>query len=130
MNVFRWQFDITDYILHIRYPAKEYHSLGVFHLTESRGLDKFQVKREHSFFVKYVKVELLSHYGEEHFCPLTMFRYWKSHILTYKHAKGIISIGMIHENTRCWWDFIETWKNCQNEFVIEYLQTNNNNDKL
>nr|XP_034303823.1 SUN domain-containing ossification factor-like isoform X2 [Crassostrea gigas] len=57
-----------------RYPAKEYHSLGVFELTESRGLDKFPIKREHNYFVKYMKVELLTHYGEEHYCPLTMFR--------------------------------------------------------
>lgn len=61
--------DVSD-----RYPAKEYHSLGVFELTESRGLDKFKIKREHNYFVKYMKVDLLTHYGEEHYCPLTMFR--------------------------------------------------------
>ncbi|XP_056012269.1 SUN domain-containing ossification factor-like isoform X2 [Ostrea edulis] len=57
-----------------RYPAKEYHNLGVFTLTETRGLDQFRTKVENNFFVKYVKVVMLTHYGEEHFCPLTMFR--------------------------------------------------------
>ncbi|XP_061183841.1 SUN domain-containing ossification factor-like [Saccostrea echinata] len=57
-----------------RYPTKEYQHLGVFTLTENRGLDKFQTKVENDFYVKYVKVEMLTHYGEEHYCPLTMFR--------------------------------------------------------
>ncbi|XP_062603038.1 SUN domain-containing ossification factor-like [Saccostrea cucullata] len=57
-----------------RYPTKEYHRLGVFTLTENRGLDKFETKVENDFYVKYVKVEMLTHYGDEHYCPLTMFR--------------------------------------------------------
>lgn len=61
--------DVSD-----RYPAKEYHSLGVFQLTEGRKLHRFEIKKGDNYPVKYVRVEMLTHYGEEHFCPLTCFK--------------------------------------------------------
>lgn len=61
--------DVSD-----RYPAKEYHSLGVFQLTEDRKLHRFEIKRGDNYPAKYVKVEMLTHYGEEYFCPLTFFK--------------------------------------------------------
>lgn len=61
--------DVSD-----RYPAKEYHSLGVFQLTESRKLHRFEIKKGDNYPVKYVRVEMLTYYGEEHFCPLTCFK--------------------------------------------------------
>lgn len=57
-----------------RYPAKDYYSLGVFQLAESRMLHIFQMKKGHNFPVKYVKVKMLTHYGKDHYCPLTFFK--------------------------------------------------------
>lgn len=57
-----------------RFPAKDYYSLGVFQLAESRMLQTFQMKKGHNFPVKYVNVEMLTHYGKEHYCPLTFFK--------------------------------------------------------
>ena len=43
-------------------------------MKEERALQAFDIDFPDDYFVKYVKVEMLEHYGEEHFCPLTMFK--------------------------------------------------------
>ncbi|XP_064616370.1 SUN domain-containing ossification factor-like [Liolophura sinensis] len=55
-----------------RYPAKEWHQVGTFHATEERSTHSFQVEDEH--YTKFVKVEMVDHFREEHFCPITLFR--------------------------------------------------------
>ncbi|CAI9716070.1 Hypothetical predicted protein [Octopus vulgaris] len=55
-----------------RYPIKEWQLLGTFESTEERTIHKYQITEEN--YSKFVKVDILDHYGEEHFCPLTLFR--------------------------------------------------------
>lgn len=55
-----------------RYPIKEWQVLGTFESTEERTIHKYQITEEN--YSKFVKVDILDHYGEEHFCPLTLFR--------------------------------------------------------
>ncbi|XP_041368642.1 SUN domain-containing ossification factor-like [Gigantopelta aegis] len=55
-----------------RNPAKEWRQVGSFEATEDKSAQWFAVNDEQ--FVKFIKVELLNHYGNEHFCPVTLFR--------------------------------------------------------
>ncbi|XP_048018962.1 SUN domain-containing ossification factor-like isoform X3 [Megalobrama amblycephala] len=63
-----------DFLVSIsdRYPNKKWVKLGTFHARDERTVQSFPLD-EH-LFAKYVKVELLSHFGSEHFCPLSLIR--------------------------------------------------------
>ncbi|KPM09163.1 Sad1 / UNC-like C-terminal domain containing protein [Sarcoptes scabiei] len=55
------------------YPSrKEWSSLGNFNATDVRSLQGF--KLQNNGFVKYVKIELLSFHGSEHYCPISLIR--------------------------------------------------------
>ncbi|XP_041952588.1 SUN domain-containing ossification factor-like isoform X3 [Alosa sapidissima] len=63
-----------DFLVSIsdRYPTNKWVKLGTFHGHDERTIQSFPLD-EH-LFAKYVKVELLSHFGSEHFCPLSLIR--------------------------------------------------------
>ncbi|CAL1533585.1 unnamed protein product [Lymnaea stagnalis] len=56
-----------------RYPTKEWSPLGKFDMNPERVLQSFHTQLGDEFF-KFVKVEMLEHHGDEHYCPLTTFR--------------------------------------------------------
>ncbi|XP_046707802.1 SUN domain-containing ossification factor-like isoform X1 [Silurus meridionalis] len=70
-----------DFLVSIsdRYPTNKWTKLGTFHAREERTVQSFPLD-EHLYakyvkmFTKYIKVELLSHFGSEHFCPLSLLR--------------------------------------------------------
>lgn len=55
-----------------RYPTKKWVRLGTFRARDERTVQSFPLD-EHQF-ARYIKVELLSHFGSEHFCPLSLIR--------------------------------------------------------
>ncbi|KAL5012378.1 hypothetical protein ScPMuIL_010929 [Solemya velum] len=57
-----------------RYPQKEWKDLGTYDILEERSVQSFTITDDTEYFSKYIKVELLEHYGGEHYCPLTLFR--------------------------------------------------------
>ncbi|XP_051984193.1 SUN domain-containing ossification factor-like isoform X2 [Xyrauchen texanus] len=63
-----------DFLVSIsdRYPTNKWVKLGTFHAHDMRTVQSFPLD-EH-LFAKYIKVELLSHFGSEHFCPLSLIR--------------------------------------------------------
>ncbi|XP_046882888.1 SUN domain-containing ossification factor isoform X2 [Hypomesus transpacificus] len=63
-----------DFLVSIsdRYPTNKWLKLGTFHGRDERTVQSFPLD-EH-LYAKYVKVELLSHFGSEHFCPLSLIR--------------------------------------------------------
>ncbi|TTG32361.1 SUN domain-containing ossification factor [Bagarius yarrelli] len=63
-----------DFLVSIsdRYPTNKWAKLGTFHARDERTVQSFPLD-EH-LYAKYVKVELLSHFGSEHFCPLSLIR--------------------------------------------------------
>ncbi|XP_056598672.1 SUN domain-containing ossification factor-like isoform X3 [Triplophysa dalaica] len=70
-----------DFLVSIsdRYPTNKWVKLGRFHARDERTVQSFplneQMFAKHTkMFTKYMKVELLSHFGSEHFCPLSMVR--------------------------------------------------------
>lgn len=63
-----------DFLVSIsdRYPTNKWLKLGTFHARDERTVQSFPLD-EH-LYAKYVKVELVSHFGSEHFCPLSLIR--------------------------------------------------------
>uniref|UniRef100_A0A5K3F7E5 SUN domain-containing protein n=1 Tax=Mesocestoides corti TaxID=53468 RepID=A0A5K3F7E5_MESCO len=58
-----------------RYPAKQWDLIGTFEAMDVKGLQTFHIGGSSTGrLIKYVKFELLDHYGNEHFCPITMVR--------------------------------------------------------
>nr|XP_045609726.1 uncharacterized protein LOC123765258 isoform X2 [Procambarus clarkii]XP_045609727.1 uncharacterized protein LOC123765258 isoform X2 [Procambarus clarkii] len=56
-----------------RYPTRDWTNLSRTVGQEgNRGVQSFPIDTED--FFKYIKVEVLSHYGSEFFCPLSLFR--------------------------------------------------------
>ncbi|OON19097.1 Sad1 / UNC-like protein, partial [Opisthorchis viverrini] len=55
-----------------RYPAKTLDTIGVFTAQDVKGLQTFDVSSDK--LIKYVKFEMLEHYGSEHYCPISMIR--------------------------------------------------------
>nr|XP_020474000.1 SUN domain-containing ossification factor-like isoform X2 [Monopterus albus] len=70
-----------DFLVSIsdRYPTNKWLKLGTFHARDERTVQSFPLD-EHLYakyvkmFTKYLKVELVSHFGSEHFCPLSLIR--------------------------------------------------------
>nr|XP_019967038.1 PREDICTED: SUN domain-containing ossification factor-like isoform X2 [Paralichthys olivaceus] len=70
-----------DFLVSIsdRYPTNKWLKLGTFHARDERTVQSFPLD-EHLYakyvkmFTKYIKVELVSHFGAEHFCPLSLIR--------------------------------------------------------
>uniref|UniRef100_A0A1A8B5A9 SUN domain-containing ossification factor n=2 Tax=Nothobranchius furzeri TaxID=105023 RepID=A0A1A8B5A9_NOTFU len=70
-----------DFLVSIsdRYPTNKWVKLGTFHARDERIVQSFPLDEQLyakyvKMFIKYIKIELLSHFGSEHFCPLSLFR--------------------------------------------------------
>nr|CAD7259288.1 unnamed protein product [Timema shepardi] len=56
-----------------RYPTRDWQLAGQFIASDERTVQSFTLPPG-DMFSKYIKVELHSHYGQEHFCPVSLFR--------------------------------------------------------
>ncbi|XP_049337459.1 SUN domain-containing ossification factor isoform X7 [Astyanax mexicanus] len=70
-----------DFLVSIsdRYPTNKWIKLGTFHARDERTVQSFPLDEQLyakyvKMFIKYIKIELLSHFGSEHFCPLSLIR--------------------------------------------------------
>ncbi|XP_029606776.1 SUN domain-containing ossification factor isoform X4 [Salmo trutta] len=70
-----------DFLVSIsdRYPTNKWVKLGTFHARDERTVQSFPLDEQLyakyvKMFIKYIKVELISHFGSEHFCPLSLIR--------------------------------------------------------
>ncbi|RWS17396.1 hypothetical protein B4U79_15764 [Dinothrombium tinctorium] len=55
-----------------RFPTREWSLLGSFTASDMRNLQNFELQQQNEFR-KYIKVEILSYHGSEHYCPLSVF---------------------------------------------------------
>ncbi|XP_026468520.1 SUN domain-containing ossification factor isoform X3 [Ctenocephalides felis] len=55
-----------------RFPTRDWSNVGQFTARDERTIQSFDLHPH--LFGKYIKVEVLSHYGKEHFCPISLFR--------------------------------------------------------
>lgn len=70
-----------------RYPAKpdQWRELGVFEARNSREVQAFAVENP-LIWARYLKIEFLTHYGNEFYCPLSLIRVHGTTMLEeYKH---------------------------------------------
>ncbi|KAI1393852.1 uncharacterized protein F4822DRAFT_27595 [Hypoxylon trugodes] len=58
-----------------RYPVKleKWKVLGTFEARNSRDIQPFLVENP-QIWAKYVRIEILSHYGNEYYCPMSLLR--------------------------------------------------------
>lgn len=58
-----------------KYPTTEWQLLGSFVAADSRDLQRFPVRvQQPGNFVKFIRVDLHSYYGSEHYCPFSLIR--------------------------------------------------------
>ncbi|XP_052894518.1 uncharacterized protein LOC128301890 isoform X2 [Anopheles moucheti] len=55
-----------------RFPTRDWANVGQFTAKDERDVQSFQLHPH--LFGKFVRVEILSHYNQEHFCPVSLFR--------------------------------------------------------
>lgn len=55
-----------------RFPTREWTSLGTITVEDQRTLQGFNL--QHQGYGKFIKFELLNHYGTEHYCPISVIR--------------------------------------------------------
>ncbi|KAK4512910.1 NAD(P)-bd_dom domain-containing protein [Mucor velutinosus] len=55
-----------------KYPTKDWRLLGQWQARNTRDLQVFKVP--YSGFLEYMKIEFLTHYGHEYYCPLSLVR--------------------------------------------------------
>lgn len=75
-----------------RYPTRDWALLGHFAASDERSIQNFPVQQR--LFGKFVRVELVSHYGKEHFCPISLFRVYGNseyEVLDIEDSRGGMS---------------------------------------
>ncbi|XP_034829751.2 LOW QUALITY PROTEIN: SUN domain-containing ossification factor [Maniola hyperantus] len=55
-----------------RFPVREWASVGQFTAQDIRDVQSFDLYPH--IFGKFIRVELLSHHGSEHYCPISLFK--------------------------------------------------------
>ncbi|KAF1800451.1 UNC-like C-terminal-domain-containing protein [Mucor lusitanicus] len=55
-----------------KYPTNDWRLLGQWQARNTRDLQVFKVP--YSGFLEYMKIEFLTHYGHEYYCPLSLVR--------------------------------------------------------
>lgn len=55
-----------------RFPSRDWRNIGQFTAQDERDIQSFNLAPH--LFGKFIKVELHSHYGSEHYCPISLFR--------------------------------------------------------
>ncbi|XP_052869334.1 uncharacterized protein LOC128275006 [Anopheles cruzii] len=55
-----------------RFPTRDWANVGQFTAKDERDVQNFRLHPH--LFGKFVRVEILSHYNQEHFCPVSLFR--------------------------------------------------------
>ncbi|KAG8415178.1 hypothetical protein J3458_009048 [Metarhizium acridum] len=73
-----------------RYPVKmdKWRELGTFEARNSRDIQPFLVQNP-QIWAKYVRVEFLTHFGNEYYCPISLLRIHGSRMLdSWKDSEG------------------------------------------
>ncbi|KAG6453989.1 SUN domain-containing ossification factor isoform X2 [Manduca sexta] len=55
-----------------RFPTRDWASVGQFTAQDMRDVQSFDLFPH--LFGKFIKVEMLSHHGSEHYCPISLFK--------------------------------------------------------
>ncbi|KAI8150382.1 UNC-like C-terminal-domain-containing protein [Fennellomyces sp. T-0311] len=78
-----------------RYPTKDWRLLGQWQARNTRDLQVFKVKNRFGWY-ENIKIEFLSHYGHEYYCPLSLVRVHGMPMMEYFNLverRGLFSDG-------------------------------------
>lgn len=88
--------DFTVYFSDI-YPALDWKLVGQFTAADSRTLQTFDLNQVG--FGKFIRVELHSHYGNEHYCPISEVKvYGASMEDAYKKSENLVDTSLEEQN--------------------------------
>jgi hypothetical protein len=79
-----------------RYPVKadKWRELGIFEARNSRDIQPFLVE-DPQIWAKYIRIDFLTHFGNEYYCPVSLLRVHGSRMLdtwkekTHQEAEGL-----------------------------------------
>ncbi|KAI7894221.1 UNC-like C-terminal-domain-containing protein [Mucor mucedo] len=83
-----------------KYPTKDWRLLGQWQARNTRDLQVFKVPD--SGFVEYMKIEFLTHYGHEYYCPLSLVRVHGMSMMEYYTTVESQGDNPIVENEHLW----------------------------
>lgn len=78
-----------DFVVSVsdRSPSRDWSSVGQFQAKDERDIQSFNLHPH--LFGKFIKVELLSHWGSEHFCPISLFRVYGTSEFEVLETEGL-----------------------------------------
>ncbi|KAL3095885.1 hypothetical protein niasHS_005644 [Heterodera schachtii] len=79
-----------------RYPTQEWALIGEFEALDNREVQLFNVL-EHTSYAKFVKLELLTHYGSEHYCTLSTFRMYGTSMVDEYEAETVVVVDAMQQ---------------------------------
>jgi len=91
-----------------RYPVKadKWRELGTYEARNTRQLQAFLIEQP-LIWARYLRVEILSHYGNEYYCPISLLRVHGTTMLAeFRHQEEIArgedteEVAIISESTR------------------------------
>ncbi|KAF8453797.1 UNC-like C-terminal-domain-containing protein [Terfezia claveryi] len=82
-----------------RYPVKAsgWKELGVFEGKNSREIQAFLVENS-QIWARYVKIDFLTHYGNEFYCPISLLRIHGTTMLEEFRAQEEAALGVVTED--------------------------------
>jgi hypothetical protein len=85
-----------------RYPVKvdKWTELGTFEARNSRDIQAFLVENP-QIWARYVRIEFLTHYGNEYYCPVSLIRIHGTRMLdSWKEADGTPGEDTVEDDDR------------------------------
>ncbi|CAG0894998.1 unnamed protein product [Darwinula stevensoni] len=77
------------------WPCRNWTLIGKYEARDDHSIQNFTINPNFEYFGKYLKVEVLSHYGSEHYCPISLFRvYGTSEFEALDQVQGYKAHGM------------------------------------
>ncbi|KAI8976076.1 UNC-like C-terminal-domain-containing protein [Pilobolus umbonatus] len=83
-----------------KYPTNDWKLLGQWQARNTRDLQIFKVPD--SGFVEYLKIEFLTHYGNEYYCPLSLVRVHGMSMMEYYTVVESQDDNPVLENEHLW----------------------------
>ncbi|KAI8641175.1 UNC-like C-terminal-domain-containing protein [Parasitella parasitica] len=83
-----------------KYPSKDWRLLGQWQARNTRDLQVFRVPD--SGFVEYMKIEFITHYGHEYYCPLSLVRVHGMSMMEYYNTVESQDQNPVLEEEHLW----------------------------
>ena len=79
----QFQISVSDH-----YKPKEWSLIGQFNAADHHDLQKFHINSH--IFAKFVKFDILSHYGSEHYCPISLIKIFGMCFFSFIKSNGFL----------------------------------------